>query len=205
MALPSTLEGAGFPSPHVPPDSPSVCHVASGSCVAWSSWPPAQGAEAALTGPADAEGDPSTDPLVFYNSASNGTSLSALWAHGEAAVSKLAITPADRVCIPITLNHAMGSGFGLLAALQAGAAAVLPSPTPDADTTFAALQAHRCTLLLADTHTLNALPNVVDSSGELPAFRGGLLKVGSGNVIGEEGIGVWGGRALLTVGRKKMK
>ena len=57
----------------------------------------------------------------------------------------------------------------------------------------------KCTLLLADSHVLKALPAAAPDG--LAAFRGGLTKIGSGDAIGlGELRAVWG-KALTTVGK----
>ena len=66
--------------------------------------------------------------------------LATLWSQGEAVREELSLTPRDQICVPVTLNHAMGMGFGIMAALGAGASVVLPSPAPDAESTLAALR-----------------------------------------------------------------
>ena len=43
-----------------------------------------------------------------------------------------------------TLNHSMGMGFGVMAALSSGASLVLPAPAPDADLTVAAIRDEQC-------------------------------------------------------------
>ena len=83
----------------------------------------------------------------------------------------------------ITLCHAFGSS-AVGSAWLAGAGLVLPgasgirgcgSPSQRAEATLAAMVKERCSLLIADVHTLKALPPPHD----LVALRGGLCKAGA--------------------------
>ena len=103
------------------------------------------------------------------------------------------------MCLPVTLNHSMGFGFGLLAAWHAGAALVLPSPAPDASATLAAVKSEACSILFADSHTLKALAHV--GREQVPSLRGGLTKVGSGESFGLGEPRVFAGMGLVTVGK----
>lgn len=133
----------------------------------------------------------------FYNSTTKGVPLSELLALGRATAAELSLGGDDRVCVPVTLNHAMGFGFGVLGALSAGSSVILPSPSADALFTLAALRSEGATVLLSDTHTANALdamslPEPVEG---LDALRCGLVKVGSG-----EDFGLGDNRKCLGVG-----
>lgn len=147
--------------------------------------------------PADAPQLPAATSSFFYNSA-KGTPEATLLAQGAAAAQQLGLTGADRICVPVTLNHAMGFGLGCLAALHAGAALVLPAGAPAAATTLAAMQEHHCTILFADSHTLKSLAHVQPE--HVPSLRGGLTKVGSGEAFGLGASPVFAGVGLLTVG-----
>lgn len=125
--------------------------------------------------------DGSDQPMYFYNS-SKGVSQTELIDAGDAAAVELALTPADRLCLPVTLNHSFGFGSGALAAFRSGAALVLPSAAPSPKETVAAIKGddsnEGCTVLYADTHTLNALIDLEDSAapdgvGTADSFRGG--------------------------------
>eukprot|EP01043_Picozoa_sp_COSAG02_P036246 COSAG02_NODE_2643_length_8346_cov_3.267127_2_plen_250_part_00 len=132
----------------------------------------------------DSEVDGSDQPMYFYNSA-KGVSQTELIDAGDAAAVELALTPADSVCLPITLNHSFGFGSGALAAFRSGAALVLPSAAPSAQETVAAIKgtdgAQGCSVLYADTHTLNALLELQQSAPPndfvLDSFRGGTRKL----------------------------
>jgi acyl-CoA synthetase (AMP-forming)/AMP-acid ligase II len=142
----------------------------------------------------------------YYNSVTKGVGLAELLALGQATAAELRLGPDDRVCVPVTLNHAMGFGFGVLGALSAGAAIVLPSPSPDALFTLAALKSEGATVLLADSHTAASLDALSLGGGVAPvaglaALRAGLIKVGSGEAFGlgepRDCLGV----GLTTVGK----
>ena len=87
---------------------------------------------------------------------------------------------------------------------------LLPSPTPSAAHTAAALEAHAATVLLADTHTLKAL-NAADDDDDGGGFkppsslRGGFVKVGSGEALGAGPPVDWSGVPLTTVGKMPAK
>ena len=127
-------------------------------------------------------------PMYFYNS-SNGMSQTELIDAGDAAAVELALTPADRLCLPVTLNHSFGFGSGALAAFRSGAALVLPSAAPSPQETVAAIKgagsSEGCTVLYADTHTLNALIDLEESAasdgvGIPDSFRGGTRELLAG-------------------------
>ena len=143
----------------------------------------------------------------FYNSTTKGVTLAELLAHGRGVAAELALCGDDRVCVPVTLNHPMGFGFGVLGAFSAGAAVILPSPGPDALFTLAALRSECATVLLSDTHTANkldamALPEPVEG---LDALRAGLVKVGSGECFGLGSARPCLGIDLTTVGTPPKK
>ena len=139
---------------------------------------------------------PSNTSEHFYGT-SRGVSSAALLQGGANAAEALQLQPNDRICLPITPNHIFGFGSGIMAAVHAGAAIVLPSPSPSAEATLQALQ-DGCTLLYADTHTLEALQ---EPSFELPGFRGGLVKVGSGDAISVSPPRSFAGKLMKTVGK----
>ncbi len=59
----------------------------------------------------------------------------------------MALTPGDRICIPVPLYHCFGMVLGNLACLTHGAAMVYPSPAFDPETVLQAVAAERCTAL----------------------------------------------------------
>ena len=85
-----------------------------------------------------------------------------------------------------------------------GASLVLPSATPCADATLRALR-DGCTVLYADAHTLRALLEENVHSHEVPALRGGLCKIGSGEAIGLGEPREFAGCSLATIGKPAPK
>lgn len=143
-------------------------------------------------------------PHGFYNSTKPYTNQQAL-DHGKDSINKLQITEQDVVCVSITLCHAFGIGSSVCAALQSGAAIALPAvggiqgcgvPSERAAATLSCLESEECTLLMADTHTLKALP---EPSSTLK-LRGGVCKIGSGATFLEE-TREYAGVTLNTIGK----
>ena len=126
-----------------------------------------------------------------------------LLGHGAASARGLALAANDKVCVPVPLNHAMGFGFGLLAALSAGSAVVLPAALADSSATAAALRDEQCTVLLTDTHLMRALDTLpeTESSAAAASLRTGLVKVGSGEQFGLGEGYAWAGTPFTTVGK----
>merc|ERR1712039_716356 len=126
---------------------------------------------------------------------------------GSAAREKLDITDKDVVLVSITLNHLFGIGSAVSAALQSGAAIVLPdasgvvgcgNPSQRAQKTLEYLDVLGCTLLYADTHTHKAL--VEAGPGQLKSLRGGICKIGSGTTF-LESTAELSGVQLLHIGK----
>lgn len=67
--------------------------------------------------------------------------------NGYEAGKGMALTPADRLCIPVPLYHCFGMVLGVLAAVSHGATMVFPSPVYDPVSTLAAVQEEGCTAL----------------------------------------------------------
>jgi fatty-acyl-CoA synthase len=59
----------------------------------------------------------------------------------------MALTPNDRLCIPVPLYHCFGMVLGVLAAMSRGATMVFPSPVFDPLSTLQAVQEEKCTAL----------------------------------------------------------
>ena len=59
----------------------------------------------------------------------------------------MALTPDDKLCIPVPLYHCFGMVLGVLAAMSHGATMVLPSPVYDPLSTLEAVQEEKCTAL----------------------------------------------------------
>jgi hypothetical protein len=121
----------------------------------------------------------------------------------------------DRVCVSITLYHAFGIGSACSAALQSGAAIVLPAvgglqgcgvPSQRAKVTLDTLVSEKCTLLFADTHTLKALHDerlteALQKANLSAHLRGGVCKTGSGVDILSETVTL-AGVTLETLGKQ---
>ena len=153
----------------------------------------------------DGDDGRTTSSSFFFNAPGKPTCEAALLAHGVAAADALSMTRDDRVCVAVPLSHAMGFGFGVLAAMRVGAAVVLPSPAGGGDAISAAMVSERCTLMLADSHATRALPGDAGGATTAPkgwdAFRGGLTKVGSGDGVGDAPSVRCFGVALTAVGK----
>lgn len=67
--------------------------------------------------------------------------------NGYFTAQKIALTPRDRICIPVPLYHCFGMVLGNLAALTSGAAMVYPGEAFDPLTTLQAVAAEGCTAL----------------------------------------------------------
>jgi len=148
---------------------------------------------------------PDPGALGYYNSSKAVTNSQALEV-GSAAAEKLSMEMGDVVLVSITFNHLFGIGSALSGALQSGAAVVVPDasgvvgcgvPAQRAQVTAQCLEEQGCTILFADTHTLKALP----PKDSLPAFRGGVCKVGSGTTFLEDTV-EYAGVKLFTIGKK---
>merc|ERR1712039_276736 len=109
---------------------------------------------------------------------------------GVAAKEKLGMSSSDEILISITLNHLFGIGSAVCAALESGAAIVLPdasgfvgcgNPSQRAHKTLEYLDVLGCTLLYADTHTHKAL--IEAGPGQMKTLRGGICKIGSGTTF----------------------
>lgn len=136
---------------------------------------------------------------LFYNS-SKSISLSNLLALGQSSSARLKLTSSDVVCIPITLNHSMGFGFGVLGALCAsGGNAGIAISSTDLASTLACLQKD-ASVLLADSHTLKTL-QAEKNLGVFPNLRIGLTKVGSGEAFDLGPAVKWAGIEFVTVGK----
>jgi len=143
----------------------------------------------------------------FYNTTTPYTNQQAL-RHGQETMEQLDMTENDIVCVSITLCHAFGMGSSVCAALQSGAAIALPSvggiqgcgvTSQRAAATLDVLQSEQCTLLMADTHTLKAMP-VSDPTMTPLSLRGGVCKIGSGSAFLKE-TRRYAGVKLKTVGK----
>lgn len=171
--------------------------------------PPGGAAEADFAGSADSP----SQALAYWSSLTPLTHAEAL-EQGADSATQLALRSDDRVCVAITLCHAFGIASACSAALQTGAAIVLPAvggirgcgvPEQRATVTLRVLAAQRCSVLFADTHTLKALgtPALIKEREvlDISALRTGACKVGSGADFLESSV-EFAGVQLRTVGKR---
>ncbi|KAJ1456534.1 hypothetical protein M885DRAFT_517311 [Pelagophyceae sp. CCMP2097] len=137
---------------------------------------------------------------------------------GRGTAERLYIDANDKSCVSITLCHSFGIGNAVAGTFHAGGKVLLPAvggirgcgnPLERASATFASLKDAQCTLLFADTHTLNALPDVPPGAEHendlLPLFRGGVCKVGSGeDFLDLDHVKYYAGAPLIALGKKKV-
>ena len=67
--------------------------------------------------------------------------------NGHEAGKGMALTPRDKLCIPVPLYHCFGMVLGVLAAMSHGATMVFASPVYDPLSTLEAVEAEKCTAL----------------------------------------------------------
>ena len=150
-------------------------------------------------------------PHAYYNSMNNLYTNEQALQQAEEAAYELCMVEQDVVCISMTLCHAFGMGSAVGSCLLRGACMVLPAiggiygcgiPSERAAATMAVLESEQCTLLFADTHTLNALP---DDHPERLNLRGGVCKIESGSdwlLPNDKETRTFGGVSLRTMGTK---
>ena len=125
----------------------------------------------------------------------------------RALLATAAATVAFTVSVPLT-----GSSFTSADDLQGEVSTTLISVESDSSTlvneikaaaaTMDAMGNEKCTLMLADSHTLKALPAGLEKPPEgMERFRGGLTKIGSGDAIGLGEPRTWAGVGFKTVGK----
>jgi fatty-acyl-CoA synthase len=91
--------------------------------------------------------------VIVYTSGTTGSAKGATLSHHTVVNSglftgeRLGYADTDRICLPISLSHVMGSILGNIAALTHGSAVVLPGEVFDPKQTLEAVQAERCTAL----------------------------------------------------------
>jgi AMP-binding enzyme len=163
-------------------------------------------------------------PHGLYNTSVPYTNEQAIQ-HGKDAAFHLSMSSDDVVCVAITLCHPFGIGSAICSTLYAGGTIVLPAtisgiigcgiPSQRSLTTFDALRDERCTLLFADTHTMRSLDEGVKrpngsianqlepvEPSDLPMFRGGVCKVGSGSKFLKSTI-KFAGVSMKTMGKEE--
>ena len=125
-----------------------------------------------------AKGD---EEFAIYGGGKTSVSLDSLVALADKTAQHFSLTKDDVIAVPVSLNHSMGMGCGILPALLSGSQAVLPANIVDPELIVEALLNQQATLLIADTHMLNEVNTL--GKGKKFALRGGLVKIGSGEDI----------------------
>jgi fatty-acyl-CoA synthase len=88
----------------------------------------------------------------------------------------MALGPADRLCIPVPLDHCFGMVLGVLACTAATATMVFPGESFDATATLAAVGRHKCTALHGVPTMFIAMLDGPDfSSYDLSSLRTGIM------------------------------
>ena len=162
------------------------------------------------------------DRMYYYGLPTGVSEQKLLQTGGEAGVA-LNLLPTDRVCLPITLNHTFGFGSGVLGAIGRGAAVVLADERSygraSSEQTYQTLASAMCTVLFADSHLLESLPEPQSVPPREVWWRGsqgqqfycdvdvqwctrGLVKIGSGDAIGrtDRDTRKWANARFFTVG-----
>jgi fatty-acyl-CoA synthase len=97
--------------------------------------------------------DPDDTINIQFTSGTTGSPKGATLSHfnivnnARFTSKAMALSGADRLCIPVPLYHCFGMVLGVLACVASGAAMVFPGEAFDAEATLAAVQRHRCTAL----------------------------------------------------------
>lgn len=164
-----------------------------------------------LQSPVDSEPAAATPEDLFASY--NGAAMTQKQAVslGQNAASVLKSTAEDRSCVSITLCHSFGFGSGVGSAFMSGGAVVLPAaggirgcgdPKQRAAVTAEVLATTGCSLLFADAPILKQLQGM-ELIGGGSKLRTGVVKVGSGTDIFDDGSGMrYAGAALLAMGKK---
>lgn len=96
--------------------------------------------------------------------------------NGHEAGKGMALTPSDRLCIPVPLYHCFGMVLGVLAAMSHGATMVFPSPVYDPLSTLAAVEEEKCTALHGvPTMFVTELDHPEFASFDVSTLRTGII------------------------------
>jgi hypothetical protein len=125
--------------------------------------------------------------LAFYSSTTNIPNRM-LYLVGVGTAGLLDIKKDDQVCVAASLSHWFGVGCAVSAFVR-NAAVYIPDPS--------SMDAQESTLLITDKHQLDAFRGVMKAGAS--KFRGGLVKVGSGNRVLNEKEDI-AGASLFTLG-----
>ena len=136
------LADAGRPNP-VPPQALAFADFVAGAGPAHRAR--VAGLNAAL--------DPDDAINIQFTSGTTGAPKGATLSHfnivnnARFTAKAMALTQADKLCIPVPLYHCFGMVLGVLACVSSGATMVFPGEGFDALATLQAVQRHRCTAL----------------------------------------------------------
>jgi hypothetical protein len=148
------------------------------------------------------------DAHGFYNTTTPYTNRQLLQ-QGQETIDAVPVIESDVLCIAVTFCHPFGIGSAVGSAFLTGATIALPAvggiqgcgnPSERADATLEVLQSEHCTLLFADTHTFQALPELSSEQTQKLSLRGGVCKIGSGSTYLNE-TRVYGGATMMTMGK----
>lgn len=123
------------------------------------------------------------DPInIQFTSGTTGTPKAATLTHhnivnnARIAAGTMALTEADRLCIPVPMYHCFGMVLGTLLCATRGAAMVFPSAGFDAGALLDVLEAERCTALHGvPTMFIAALDEPDFADHDLASLRTGIM------------------------------
>jgi fatty-acyl-CoA synthase len=114
--------------------------------------------------------DPDDAINIQFTSGTTGLPKGATLSHlnilnnARHSAKAMALTPRDRLCIPVPLYHCFGMVLGVLACLATGATMVFPGASFDPEETLMAVQEYGCT-------ALHGVPTMFIAELEHAAFR----------------------------------
>jgi len=123
------------------------------------------------------------DPInIQFTSGTTGSPKGATLTHcnilnnGYLTGAGMALSPGDRVCIPVPLYHCFGMVLGNLACFAHGATAVYPAEVFDPESTLRAVESERCTALHGvPTMFVTELSHPDFESFDLSSLRTGVM------------------------------
>ncbi len=113
--------------------------------------------------------DPDDAINIQFTSGTTGSPKGATLSHfnivnnARYCAKAMALSPADKLCIPVPLYHCFGMVLGVLCATTSGATMVFPGEGFDAADTLRSLSRHRCT-------ALHGVPTMFTAMLEDPGF-----------------------------------